>query len=66
LNASNKVPKLFDSNKKEIGIRIPANDIVREIVLALGNPLAVTSVHGDYDIIDYTNDQSEIFQRFEN
>ena len=66
LNASNKVPKLFDSNKKEIGIRIPANDIAREIVLALGNPLAVTSVHGDYDIIDYTNDQSEIFQRFEN
>lgn len=66
LNASNKVPKLFDSNKKEIGIRIPANDIARQIVLSLGNALAVTSVHDEDEIIDYTNDPSEIFQRFEN
>ena len=66
LTASNKVPKLFDSNKKEIGIRIPANDIARQIVLALGNPLAVTSVLDEDAIITYTNDPSEIFQRFEN
>ncbi len=66
LNASNNVPKLFDSNKKEIGIRIPDNAIAREIVLSLGNPLAVTSVHDDDEIIDYTNDANEIFQRFEN
>jgi tRNA threonylcarbamoyl adenosine modification protein (Sua5/YciO/YrdC/YwlC family) len=66
LTASNKVPKLFDSNKKEIGIRIPANDIARQIVLQLGNPLAVTSVHDEDEIITYTNDPSEIFQRFEN
>lgn len=65
LNASNNVPKLFDSNKKEIGIRIPDNAIAREIVLNLGNPLAVTSVHDDDEIIDYTNDANEIFQRFE-
>ncbi len=65
LTASNKVPKLFDSNKKEIGIRIPANDIARQIVLELGNPLAVTSVHDEDEIIEYTNDATEIFQRFE-
>ena len=65
LNASNKVPKIFDSNKKEIGIRIPNNDITRNIVEILGNPLAVTSVHDDDAIIDYTNDPSEIYQRFE-
>ena len=66
LTASNKVPKLFDSNKKEIGIRIPNNEISRQIVLELGNPLAVTSVRDEDEIVDYTNDATEIFQRFEN
>lgn len=65
LEASNKVPKLFDSNKKEIGIRIPDNEITRTIVKELGNPLAVSSVHDDDEIIDYTTDPYEIFQRFE-
>ena len=42
LNASNEVPKYFDSNKKEIGIRIPNNEITLEIVRLLGNPLATS------------------------
>lgn len=66
LNASNKIPKLFDSNKKEVGIRIPDNEIGREIVRLLGNPLAVTSVHDEDEILDYTCDPFEIFERFEN
>ena len=60
LNASNQVPKLFDSNKKEIGIRIPDNEIARAIVLALGNPLAVTSIHNEDEILEYTNDPYSI------
>lgn len=66
LEANNKVPKLFDSNKREVGIRIPNNDITREIVRQLGNPLAVSSVHDDDEIIDYTCDPYEIFERFQN
>lgn len=65
LTASNQVPKLFDSNKKEIGIRIPNNEITLEVVRQLGNPLAVTSVHDEDDIIEYTTDPYEIFERFE-
>lgn len=65
LTASNQVPKLFDSNKKEIGIRIPNNEITLEIVKQLGNPIAVTSVHDEDDIIEYTTDPYEIFERFE-
>ena len=65
LTASNQVPKLFDSNKKEIGIRIPNNEITIEIVKQLGNPIAVTSVHDEDDIIEYTTDPYEIFERFE-
>jgi tRNA threonylcarbamoyl adenosine modification protein (Sua5/YciO/YrdC/YwlC family) len=65
LTASNQVPKLFDSNKKEIGIRIPNNEITIEIVKQLGNPIAVTSVHDEDEIIEYTTDPYEIFERFE-
>jgi tRNA threonylcarbamoyl adenosine modification protein (Sua5/YciO/YrdC/YwlC family) len=66
LNASNQVPKLFDSNKKEIGIRIPDNEIARAIVLALGNPLAVTSIHNEDEILEYTNDPYSISEQFKN
>lgn len=65
LQANNKVPKLFDSNKKEVGIRIPNNEITREIVRQLGNPLAVTSVHDDDEILEYTCDPYEIHERFD-
>lgn len=66
LEANNKIPKLFDSNKKEVGIRIPDNEITREIVNQLGNPLAVTSVHDEDEILEYTCDPFEIFERFTN
>ena len=56
LTASNNVPKLFDSNKKTIGIRIPDNNIALAIVEQLGVPLVTTSLHDDDDIIEYTTD----------
>ena len=65
LDANNLVPKLFGNKKKEIGIRIPDNNITRAIVNTLGNPLAVTSVHGDDEIVDYTTDPNAIEERFE-
>ncbi|MEN9440506.1 MAG: hypothetical protein RLZ33_582 [Bacteroidota bacterium] len=63
LTATNEVPKLFDSNKKEIGIRIPDNEIILEIVRALGNPVATTSLHNDEDqIMDYFADPYAIYE----
>ena len=56
LNASNQIPKLFDSNKKTIGIRIPDNKITLAIVERLGCPLVTTSLHDDDEIIEYTTD----------
>ena len=66
LNASNEVPKLFGNKKKEIGIRIPNNNITRQIVLKLCSPLAVTSVHDEDEIVDYTTDPVAIFEKHEN
>ncbi len=66
LGASNKVPKIFHSKKKSIGIRIPDNNIARHIVEYLGNPLMSTSVHDDDDILEYTTDPGLIYERYAN
>ncbi|MCF8416816.1 MAG: threonylcarbamoyl-AMP synthase [Crocinitomicaceae bacterium] len=66
LTANNIVPKLFDSNKKEIGIRIPDNKILLAIVELLGNPIATTSLHNDEDgIQDYFADPYAIYERYD-
>ena len=65
LNASNKVPKILESKKKTVGIRIPNNDIVATIVEQLGNPLLTTSVHLDYDMIENSTDPELIHEKYE-
>jgi len=66
LTATNEIPKLFDSNRKEIGIRIPDNQIILKITEVLGKPIATTSLHDDEDtFLDYFNDPNEIYQRFD-
>ena len=66
LNANTSVPKLFKSNKKTIGIRVPDNNIAKEIVAALGNPLISTSVHSDDEILEYITNPELIHQKYEN
>lgn len=66
LDANNIVPKLFDSNKKEVGIRIPNNTITLAIVAKLGEPMATTSLHDENDeILEYYIDANEIFVDYE-
>lgn len=64
LEANNSVPKLFKSNKKTVGIRIPNNAICLEIVKQLGNPIMSTSVHDDDEIIEYTTDPELIHEKY--
>jgi tRNA threonylcarbamoyl adenosine modification protein (Sua5/YciO/YrdC/YwlC family) len=64
LNANSQVPKIFQSRKKTIGIRIPDNDIARLLVNELGNPLVSTSLRDDDDIIEYTTDPELIYERY--
>lgn len=66
LNANNNVPKLFQSRKKTLGIRIPDNNIVTEIIRELGNPITSTSIHDEDEIIEYTTDPELIHEKFEN
>jgi tRNA threonylcarbamoyl adenosine modification protein (Sua5/YciO/YrdC/YwlC family) len=64
-NASHAVPKLLSSNKKTVGIRVPDNNIAREIVKALGNPILTTSIHDDDDIIEYSTDPELIHEKYQ-
>jgi tRNA threonylcarbamoyl adenosine modification protein (Sua5/YciO/YrdC/YwlC family) len=65
LNASGNVPKLLSSNKKTVGIRVPDNDIAREIVKQLGNPILSTSIRDEDDIIEYSTDPELIHEKYE-
>jgi len=64
-NANKNVPKLLSSNKKTVGIRVPDNNIAREIVKALGNPIISTSIRDDDEIIEYSTDPELIHEKFE-
>jgi len=66
LNTNNNIPKLFKNKKKEIGIRIPDNNIARNIVKELGNPLATTSVKNKDIIIEYITDPLLMKEYFQN
>ena len=64
LKANGQVPKLFKNNKKTIGIRIPDNNIIREIVRELGNPILTTSVYDNDEILEYTTDPELIHENY--
>lgn len=63
LEANNKVPKYFKGKKKTVGIRIPDNNIIRDIVNELGNPILSTSIHDDDDFLEYTTDPDLINEK---
>lgn len=64
-NANNNVPKLLSSNKKTVGIRVPDNNIAREIVAALGNPIISTSIKDEDEVIEYSTDPELIHEKYE-
>jgi len=64
LEANNAIPKLFKNSKKEIGIRIPDNNIPRDIVKNLGNPIVTTSVKDKDMVIEYSTDPELIHNHF--
>jgi tRNA threonylcarbamoyl adenosine modification protein (Sua5/YciO/YrdC/YwlC family) len=65
LEASSRVPKILNTNKKTVGIRIPNHAIPQRIVAELGNPIITTSIKDDDDIQEYPTDPEEIFERFQ-
>ncbi len=64
LPARSNVPDIFQSNKRTVGIRVPDNNIPREIVRFLGNPILSSSVHTDDDLVEYSTDPELMWEKY--
>jgi tRNA threonylcarbamoyl adenosine modification protein (Sua5/YciO/YrdC/YwlC family) len=64
LPASKQVPKILQSKKDTIGLRVPDNNIARSIVKELGHPIISTSLPGEA-VEDYT-DPEIMYENFMN
>lgn len=64
LPASKQVPKILQSKKKTIGLRIPNNKIALSIIETLGHPILSASFPGE-NVEDYT-DPEIIYEHWSN
>ena len=64
LQASKLVPKILQSKKDTIGLRIPNNNIAMAIVKELGRPILSASLPGEM-VEDYT-DPEVMYENFRN
>ena len=65
LNATNSLPKIY-RNRKEVGIRVPDNNIILTLVRELGNPILTTSVRSKDDLLEYCTDPELIEEEYGN
>ncbi|WP_395076545.1 L-threonylcarbamoyladenylate synthase [Flavobacterium sp.] len=65
LPGNNSLPKEF-KKKTTVGIRVPDNAIVLEIVKILGNPIVSTSIHDEDEVLEYSTDPELIFEKWQN
>lgn len=66
LNANTQVTRFFKNNKREIGIRIPDNQIVLELLDIFGSPLISTSLNLEDGFLKHFTDPLEIYESYKN
>jgi tRNA threonylcarbamoyl adenosine modification protein (Sua5/YciO/YrdC/YwlC family) len=62
LPASSEIPKLFKTNRRTVGIRVPGHEVPRAIARELGHALVAASVHDPDKVVDHTNDPERIHE----
>jgi tRNA threonylcarbamoyl adenosine modification protein (Sua5/YciO/YrdC/YwlC family) len=65
LPGNNNLPTVF-KKKKEVGIRVPDNNITRALIRELGNPIISTSIKDEDEVIEYTTDPELIYEKWMN
>jgi tRNA threonylcarbamoyl adenosine modification protein (Sua5/YciO/YrdC/YwlC family) len=63
LPGNTNLPTVF-KKKKEVGIRVPDNEITQAIVRALGNPIVSTSIYDEDEVIEYMTDPELIYEKW--
>ncbi|MDR0574220.1 MAG: threonylcarbamoyl-AMP synthase [Tannerella sp.] len=64
LPTNSGLPKIY-KKRKEVGIRMPDNPVIREICHELGHPVMTMSVYYDADEPEYTTDPELIHEKYE-
>ena len=64
LPTTSSLPKIY-KKKKTVGIRVPDNNIIREIVAQLGNPVLSTSVVDELEESEYSTNPELIHEKWE-
>ncbi|MCK9449918.1 MAG: L-threonylcarbamoyladenylate synthase [Bacteroidales bacterium] len=64
LEANNNIPKIFQSKKRTIGIRIPDEAVIQAILYELGHPMMTTSILDQDQLVEYTTDPSIIYENY--
>ncbi|MCK5846845.1 MAG: threonylcarbamoyl-AMP synthase [Bacteroidales bacterium] len=64
LNANSKVPKHLNRKKKNVGIRIPDNNIPRMLVEMSNNPILSTSIQYNDDELEYCTNPELIYEKY--
>jgi tRNA threonylcarbamoyl adenosine modification protein (Sua5/YciO/YrdC/YwlC family) len=63
--ASSKAPRQGGRQRKTVGIRVPDNQIILQLVKELGNPIVSTSVREDENTLDeYVTDPDLIYEKY--
>ncbi len=63
LPAGRKLPKIY-KNRKEVGIRVPDNEIALTLVRELGSPLLSMSVRDEDEVMEYSTDPELIHEKY--
>ncbi len=66
LEANNNIPKILQSKRKTIGIRVPDQPIITNIVKEYGRPIMTTSILDEDEISGFLTDPEEINERYKN
>ena len=56
---------MLNAKKKTVGIRVPDNNIIRELVHLLGKPIITTSIKDEDEVTEYSTDPELIFEKYE-
>lgn len=65
LPTTSSLPRIY-KNRNTVGIRVPNNNIIRELVSMLGNPILNTTVKDENDEVEYTTDPELIHEKWSN
>lgn len=63
LPTSSRLPKIY-KDRKEVGVRVPDNNIILTLVRVLGNPILTMSIHDDDEVVEYSTDPELIHEKY--